>query len=50
MAEKQPKEDMKSAGFTLKAITLRKLKYISAVDDRFQNEILEEALNEFFTR
>jgi hypothetical protein len=53
MADKKPSrepEEIRKASFDLKTTTIKKLKYVSAVDDRFQNEILEEVLAEYFTK
>ncbi len=46
-ADQEPKA---KAAFDLKVITIKKLKHVAAYDDRFQNEILEEVLGEYFTK
>jgi hypothetical protein len=38
------------ASYDLKVTTIKKLKHISAFEDRFQNDILEELLSDFFVR
>jgi hypothetical protein len=43
-------EPVKKTGFDLKLSTIKKLKYIDLQEDRFQNELLESILNEYFTR
>jgi hypothetical protein len=48
--EKPAETDQKSkAAFDLKLITIKKLKHIGAYEGRFQNEILEQVLSEYFT-
>ena len=37
------------AAFDLKSETVKKLKHIAAYDDHFQNEILEEVLEKYFS-
>ena len=43
-------EPKAKAAFDLKVTTIKKLKHVAAYDDRFQNEILEEILGEYFTK
>lgn len=45
-ANEEPKD---KSSFNLKVTILRKLKYISAVDDRFQGDLVEEALEKYIT-